>query len=251
MHQGKLKVNRHNPSRASVLVQSARGAAAGGGTATELRIVGRQSMNRALEGDVVVVRVLPRAEWSVGGGRVGGRNASGPRGKDKAPDEEDELAQPDRLGGVRIAPEMAADADEPRSGGDARPCAAVVGVVKRERRTYPCVLDPDSAIGSQHLAEPLDARVPKINITTRQVRPSPAWQRRSRVDTDGGHREARPRLHALHPVPPPCSRHPFPPRHACGHPLHTTRSPAHALSQRPRASQAEMLANKIIFMRTR
>jgi exosome complex exonuclease DIS3/RRP44 len=132
-------------------------------------------MNRALEGDVVVVRILPRAEWSVSGGRVGGRSASGPRGETGGvgEEEQDELAQPDRLGGVRVAPEMAGDADEPQSGSDARPCAAVVGVVKRERRTYPCVLDPESAIGSQHLAEPLDARVPKINITTRQVR---AWR---------------------------------------------------------------------------
>jgi len=78
-----------------------------------------------------------------------------------------------------------------------RPCGSVVGVVKRAWRPYSCVLDPETAIGkrtlstsvegrgpsccvllsapslpagSQMLAEPLDARIPKINITTRQVR---------------------------------------------------------------------------------
>ena len=45
---------------------------------------------------------------------------------------------------------------------------AVVGIVKRNWRPYVCVLDPESAMGSQYLVEPLDSRVPKVNISTRQ-----------------------------------------------------------------------------------
>mmetsp|Transcript_12716 Transcript_12716/g.42240 ORF Transcript_12716/g.42240 Transcript_12716/m.42240 type:complete len:766 (-) Transcript_12716:933-3230(-) len=51
----------------------------------------------------------------------------------------------------------------------ARPSGVVVGIVRRAWRPYACVLDPDSAMGSQYLAEPLDTRIPKINLTTRQA----------------------------------------------------------------------------------
>ena len=149
------------------------------GALTELRIEGRMPMNRALDGDTVVVRLLPRAEWKgtgVKAGRHGAGHASavassGKVGEDEG--EDDELVQPERLGAVRMAPEMGADTEEGSSatggGGEASPCATIVGVVKRAWRTYSCVLDPESAIGSQHLAEPLDARIPKINISTRQA----------------------------------------------------------------------------------
>ena len=40
----------------------------------------------------------------------------------------------------------------------------VVGVVKRGWRPYVCVLDPESGLGGNYLAEPLDQRIPRINI---------------------------------------------------------------------------------------
>ena len=52
--------------------------------------------------------------------------------------------------------------------GGTRACGSVVGIVKRNWRPYVCVLDPESALGSQFLVEPLDSRVPKVNISTRQ-----------------------------------------------------------------------------------
>jgi len=169
-HQGKLRVNRHNPSRGTVGVQSLSGGF------TELRIVGRQAMNRALDGDAVVVKMLPKSEWGgsksdkLGGHGASGAGASGTRGEV----EEDDLVQADRLDGAQVAPEYGADTAEMGGAGvgaklSDRPCGTVVGVVKRAWRPYSCVLDPETAMGSQYLAEPLDARIPKINITTRQA----------------------------------------------------------------------------------
>ena len=45
----------------------------------------------------------------------------------------------------------------------------MVGIVKRAWRPLVCVLEPESAMGNQYLVEPLDARFPKVNVTTRQA----------------------------------------------------------------------------------
>jgi exosome complex exonuclease DIS3/RRP44 len=47
-HQGKLRVNRYNPFEAYV----------------EIIIYGRANMNRAFDGDIVAVQLLPRDEWN-------------------------------------------------------------------------------------------------------------------------------------------------------------------------------------------
>lgn len=165
-HQGRLRVNRHNPSRASIGVHSLKGA-------EEVQVVGRQAMNRALEGDTVVVKLLPRSQWHASEGGLAGRGASGGGAGAAEGDwdgEGDDLVQEDRLDGMQVVPELGADTAEMGGGGASdQPHGEVVGVVKRGWRPYSCVLDPESAIGSQLLAEPLDARIPKINITTRQA----------------------------------------------------------------------------------
>ena len=51
---------------------------------------------------------------------------------------------------------------------EGKACGVVVGVIKRGWRPYVCVLDPESALGGQYLVEPLEQKIPKINITTRQ-----------------------------------------------------------------------------------
>ena len=49
-----------------------------------------------------------------------------------------------------------------------RACGVVVGIVKRGWRPYVSVLDMESSMGGSYLAEPLDQRIPRINISTRQ-----------------------------------------------------------------------------------
>lgn len=53
-HQGKLRVNRYNPFEAYVGSESIR---------DEIIIYGRANMNRAFDGDIVVVELLPQDQW--------------------------------------------------------------------------------------------------------------------------------------------------------------------------------------------
>jgi exosome complex exonuclease DIS3/RRP44 len=53
-HQGKLRVNRYNPFEAYVGSES---------IGDEIVIYGRGNMNRAFDGDVVAVELLPQDQW--------------------------------------------------------------------------------------------------------------------------------------------------------------------------------------------
>jgi exosome complex exonuclease DIS3/RRP44 len=53
-HQGKLRVNRYNPFEAYVGSES---------IGDEIIIYGRSDMNRAFDGDIVAVELLPQDEW--------------------------------------------------------------------------------------------------------------------------------------------------------------------------------------------
>ncbi|GKA62545.1 exosome complex exonuclease RRP44 homolog A [Tanacetum coccineum] len=53
-HQGKLRVNRYNPFEAYVGSES---------IGDEIIIFGRENMNRAFDGDVVAVELLPQDQW--------------------------------------------------------------------------------------------------------------------------------------------------------------------------------------------
>lgn len=56
-HQGKLRVNRYNPLEAYVASES---------ISDEIIIYGRINMNRAFDGDVVAVELLPEDQWKEG-----------------------------------------------------------------------------------------------------------------------------------------------------------------------------------------
>lgn len=56
-HQGKLRVNRYNPFEAYVGSES---------IGDEILIHGRGNMNRAFDGDIVAVELLPEDQWQEG-----------------------------------------------------------------------------------------------------------------------------------------------------------------------------------------
>ena len=180
LHQGKLHVNRHNPQQAHVTVHSLPGH-------SSVLLRDRQAMNRALDGDTVVVRLRPGSEWA-----AAAAEALGGRGDGDGDDDELTSGGGGAAAGAQVfapefdtavdaawggggggapaaAPAPATDAKKGKGSGGGRACGEVVGVVKRAWRPYVCVLDTESAIGQQLLAEPLDVRVPKVNITTRQA----------------------------------------------------------------------------------
>lgn len=54
-HQGKLRVNRYNPIEAYVGSES---------IGEEIVVCGRSNMNRAFDGDIVAVEIVPQDQWN-------------------------------------------------------------------------------------------------------------------------------------------------------------------------------------------
>ncbi|KAA8532084.1 hypothetical protein F0562_006774 [Nyssa sinensis] len=156
-HQGKLRVNRYNPFEAYVGSES---------IGDEIIIYGRGNMNRAFDGDIVAVELLPQDQWH------GEKSLS----IGDVDDEEDEE--------VHLVPSSADDAprvtnpvqDTARDMNlvACRPSGRVVGIIKRNWHSYCGSLEPmPMPAGSGGVTHALfvskDRRVPKIRIQTRQL----------------------------------------------------------------------------------
>ncbi|KAK6924586.1 PIN domain [Dillenia turbinata] len=156
-HQGKLRVNRYNPYEAYVGSES---------IGDEIIIYGRGNLNRAFDGDIVAVELLPRDQWH--------EEKSLSIADEEGEEEED----------VHLVPTSADDA--PRntnlvegSVGDpydtpSRPSGRVVGIIKRNWHSYCGSLEPmPMPAGNGGIAHALfvskDRRIPKIRIQTRQL----------------------------------------------------------------------------------
>lgn len=156
-HQGKLRVNRYNPFEAYVGSES---------IGDEIIIFGRGNMNRAFDGDVVAVELLPQDQWHNEKSLL----------ITEEDDEEDDT--------IHLAPNSADDA--PRitnlpqgSSGNpniapSRPSGRVVGIIKRNWHAYCGSLEPMAMpAGNAGVAHALfvskDRRFPKIRIQTRQL----------------------------------------------------------------------------------
>ncbi|GAB2279377.1 Exosome complex exonuclease RRP44 A [Dionaea muscipula] len=156
-HQGKLRVNRYNPLEAYVGSES---------IGDEIILYGRANMNRAFDGDIVAVELLPQDQWH----------------EEKALLIADEEDQEEEV--VHLVPNSADDA--PRntsvvqiSDGDTttapgRPSGRVVGIIKRNWHSYCGSLEPmPMPAGNGGVAHALfvskDRRIPKIRIQTRQL----------------------------------------------------------------------------------
>lgn len=130
---------------------------------------GREAMNRAIDGDVVYVVLLPESEWLAPADDVLAADAA-QRNDDARDDEDDEATEElDVLTTThtRNAPKAAR-----------QPTGRVVGVARRNWRSYVAHIDANSVnesaldtLGPQMLfASPVDRKIPRIKIRTRQAR---------------------------------------------------------------------------------
>ncbi|OIW02082.1 hypothetical protein TanjilG_14781 [Lupinus angustifolius] len=155
-HQGKLRVNRYNPFEAYVGSES---------IGDEIIIYGRSNMNRAFDGDIVAVELLPQDQWQE------------EKSLSIACGDEDEDED------VHLAPNSADDAPRtiPQQGSSgeinavsSRPSGRIVGIIKRNWHSYCGSLEPmPMPAGSGGIVHALfvskDRRFPKIRIQTRQL----------------------------------------------------------------------------------
>ncbi|XVF62323.1 hypothetical protein PTKIN_Ptkin08bG0208000 [Pterospermum kingtungense] len=155
-HQGKLRVNRYNPFEAYVGSES---------IGDEITVYGRQNMNRAFDGDIVAVELLPQDQWH--------------EEKNLSIADEDDEEEDD----VHLAPSSADDAPRTtnlvsvsatENSSPCRPSGRVVGIIKRNWHSYCGSLEPmpmPAGAGSftSALFVSKDRRIPKIRIQTRQL----------------------------------------------------------------------------------
>ncbi|KAK4409529.1 Exosome complex exonuclease RRP44A [Sesamum angolense] len=155
-HQGKLRVNRYNPFEAYVGSES---------IGDEITVYGRANMNRAFDGDIVAVELLPQDRWQ--------EEKSLAIANDEEEEEEDD---------VHLAPSSADDAPRvtnilqagEKDATPSRPSGRVIGIIKRNWHSYCGSLDPmPMPAGEGGIAHALfvskDRRIPKIRIQTRQL----------------------------------------------------------------------------------
>lgn len=188
MHQGIFNVSPYNYLEGSIKVPA---------FPKSLLVLGRESINRAVDGDVVVVEILPQDKWKKPSTKIieednitKNENADAEARDDLVSDKERKALQ-----------EEAKRTHKSSSEGQPQPTARVVGVVKRNWRQYVGHIDPSSAskaASSQGRKQdsvfliPMDKKIPKIRLRTRQV--SELLGKRLLVTIDAWERDSR------HPV---------------------------------------------------
>ncbi|KAI1859553.1 uncharacterized protein JN550_011961 [Neoarthrinium moseri] len=187
LHQGIFNVSPYNYLEGSIKVPAFPKA---------LLILGRDNINRAVDGDVVVVEVLPKDQWKEPSTKIieeeaitKNENADGDEGEDLVTEKERRALQ-----------EEVKKTHTSSSEGRPQPTAKVVGIIKRNWRQYVGHID-QSSVGSAAKSGrkqdtvfliPMDKKVPKIKLRTRQV--GELLGKRILVTIDAWDRESR------HPV---------------------------------------------------
>ena len=182
LHQGALRTSRFSPWEGVVGCDA---------VGADILLSGRSALNRAMDGDVVAVRLLPEEQWKKPGTRIGGGGGGG-GGEDSKETETETAAADEASLAPRTADDDAAAAAAPAARADGVvPTGEVVGIVRRSwrERGYAASIDVgDNGAGAaalragakdatnatqthavRLLAIPVDRRLPKIRIQTRQA----------------------------------------------------------------------------------
>lgn len=186
LHQGIFNVSPYNYLEGTVHVPSFDRA---------LIVQGRENSNRAVSGDVVVIEILPKDQWKAPSSKVIEEEDVG---KNENAENEDDAPE-----GIVSEQERRALQEEVRkthgrsTEGQPQPTAKVVGIIKRNWRQYVGHIDKDSvrSRAKESRAQqtvfliPMDKRVPKIRVRTRQA--GDLLGKRVLVSIDSWDRESR------------------------------------------------------------
>ncbi|KAG0260863.1 exosome catalytic subunit dis3 [Mortierella polycephala] len=163
-YQGKLGISSHNYLEGSIYTKI-------DGVEGTILIVGRENLNRAVNGDIIAVELLPKSEWR-----------TTPTGV--VIDEEEEKAEEESLKEEQkkaqeeedTVMEDATKSAQPSKLDTPQPCGKVVGIIRRNWRQYCGFLDRKSVHTPAGSSAPInvlfyamDSKVPKIKFRTRQA----------------------------------------------------------------------------------
>ncbi|EEU48442.1 uncharacterized protein NECHADRAFT_65498 [Fusarium vanettenii 77-13-4] len=184
MHQGIFNVSPYNYLEGSIKVPA---------FPKPLLILGRENINRAVDGDVVVVEVLPQDQWKEPSTKIIEEEAITKNENADVEESQDLVSEKER----KALQEQVKKTQKGFSEGRPQPTAKVVGVIKRNWRQYVGHIDPSSAskASSQGRKQdsvfliPMDKKIPKIRLRTRQV--SDLLGKRLLVTIDAWERDSR------------------------------------------------------------
>lgn len=184
MHQGTFNVSPFNYLEGSVRVPAFE---------KPLLIIGRENSNRAISGDIVVVEVLPKDQWKAPSSKILEEEVVNKNDNADADEGEAVITEQEK----RALQEEVKKTHGKNAEGSPQPTARVVGVIKRNWRQYVGHVDKDSVKSStkQSRAQqtvflvPMDKKIPKIRIRTRQA--GDLLGKRLLVTIDAWDRESR------------------------------------------------------------
>ncbi|THV04768.1 RNB-domain-containing protein [Dendrothele bispora CBS 962.96] len=163
LHQGHFNPNPYNYLEGTVSVPA---------FSKPILLAGRENMNRAVQGDIVVVELFNEKEWKAPTDEVVDQEATL-----KNDDAEDSAEEGDENGEDVIAKEsrVLRSAQVPVS--ERQPTGRIVGVIKRNWRAYVCHIDSTSltstlttSLSTQTVfATPVSRLLPRIRLRTRQA----------------------------------------------------------------------------------
>ena len=163
LHQGIFNVSPYNYLEGSVHVPS---------FDKSLIILGRENSNRAIQGDVVVVEILPQSQWKAPSTKIIDEDSINKNENAEAEESETIITEQER----RALQEEVKKVHSKSTEGRAQPTAKIVGITKRNWRQYVGHIDNSttSAIKQGRKQQtlfliPMDKRIPKIRIRTRQA----------------------------------------------------------------------------------
>ncbi|RDX49603.1 RNB-domain-containing protein [Lentinus brumalis] len=162
LHQGHFNANQYNYLEGSVPVPA---------FDKPVLLVGRENMNRAVQGDVVAVEVFDEKEWKAPADEVVDQEAT--LRNDDAEDSEDEGDDDETLAERKVLEAEAAK----QAASSKQPTGRVVGIIKRNWRSYVCHIDstsltstnPTSLSQQTVFATPVSRLLPRIRLRTRQA----------------------------------------------------------------------------------
>lgn len=123
---------------------------------TQVLVVGREDQNRSIDGDIVIVELLPKAAWKIPSNRAVDQD-------DADVDSETEENEVDIL--------MSTNAQNGEKSRRASPSGKVVAIAQRNWRPYCGTISEKSFSGGESaLFVPIDRSVPKIRVRSHRVK---------------------------------------------------------------------------------
>lgn len=163
LHQGIFNVSPYNYLEGSVNVPA---------FGKSLLILGRENSNRAVQGDIVVVEVLPKSQWKAPPAKIVEEESLNKNENADNDDGEAVITEQER----RALQEEVKKTQGKGTEGRPQPTARIVGVIKRNWRQYVGHVDSSSSSTAKQSRKqqtvfliPMDKRIPKIRIRTRQA----------------------------------------------------------------------------------